>query len=342
MRQRTRYIFEDGAGQKIAGIKARSFSAGKGTALIRFNVIHIIIIGVIAFTLMAKISAWADDNSMKNVLSLPGFAEDWTAKDPVNLYDRDTLFEHINGEAELYIPYGFDMLATVTYVNRSNPEVWLIADVYRMGSLLDAFGIYANYRRAKAEGVTIGGDGFILPSQLMFYQDRYFVRLQVTGATSLQKNIFLACGRAIAQKLPNNEGRPRELELLRIPALVPGSERYITQSLLGYAFFRRGIIADAVLEGKQMQIFVIMNDDQAAAQKAFAQYRSYLMTEGRDLQVTASLDLSSLTAIDPLYGEVFAEQFGGYIIGAIRVKDTSAAKQIVEQMRVRIGGSKSP
>jgi hypothetical protein len=310
--------------------------------LIISRVIHAIIISVIAIALMAKIPVWADDNSLKNVLSLPGFSEDWTAKDPVNFYDRDTLFEHINGEAELFIPYGFDMLATVTYVNPSNPDVWLIADVYRMGSLLDAFGIYANYRRAKAEGVPFGADGFILSSQLMFYQDRYFVRLQVTGAPSLQQNIFLACGRAIAQKLPNHKRRPRELEILRIPALVPGSERYITQSLLGYAFFRRGLIADAVLEGKQIQIFVVMNDDQAAAREAFAQYRSYLMAEGRDLQVTASLDLSSLTATDPLYGEVLAEQFGSYIIGAIRVKDTSSSKQIIEQMRVRIGGSKSP
>jgi hypothetical protein len=310
--------------------------------LIRFKVIHVIMIGMIAMTLMAKIPLWADDNLMKNVLPLLGFAEDWTAKDPLNFYDRETLFEHINGEAELYIPYGFDMLATVTYVNRSNPDVWLIADVYRMGSLLDAFGIYANYRRAKAAGVPFGADGFILPSQLMFYQDRYFVRLQVTGATSLQQKIYLACGRAIAHKLPKDERRPRELEMVRIPALVPGSERYIPQSLLGYAFFRRGVSADAVLEGKPMQIFVVMSDDQAAARKAFAQYRSYLMAEGRDLQVTASLDLSALTAIDPLYGGVVAEQTGSYIIGAIRVNDISAAKQIIEQMRARMGGRKSP
>lgn len=313
----------------------------KGTALIRLKVIYVIAIGVIAIALMAKIPVWANDNSLKNVLPLPGFAEGWAANDPVNLYDRETLFEHINGEAELYMPYGFDRLATVTYVNLSTPDVWLVADVYRMGSLLDAFGIYANYRRVKAEGVAIGADGFILPSQLMFYQDRYFVRLQVTGTTILQPNSFLACGRAIAQKLPNNKRRPQELEMLRIPALVPGSERYITQSPLGYAFFRRGMIADAVLEGKQMQIFVIMNDDQAAAQKGFDQYRSYLLTEGRGLQVKASLNLNALTAIDPLYGEVFAEQFGRHIIGAIRVKDASAARQIVEQMRARIGGSKS-
>lgn len=310
--------------------------------MIRSKVIHTVVIGVIVIALMAKIPAWAEDHSMKNVLSLSGFAEGWTAKDPVKLYDRDTLFEHINGEAELFIPYGFDRLATVTYVNPSNPEVWLITDVYKMGSLLDAFGIYANYRRAKAEGVTIGADGFISPSQLMFYQDRYFVRLQVSGATSLQPNIFLACGRAITQKLPNNERRPRELEMVGIPARVPGSERYITQSLIGYDFFRRGLIADAVLDGKQMQIFVVMNDDQAAARKAFAQYRSYLMAEGRDLQVTASLDISFLTAIDPLYGKVVAEQSGSYIFGAIRVNDTSAAKRMVEQMRGRRGGGKSP
>jgi hypothetical protein len=308
----------------------------------RFKANQIITIGVIAFTLMATTPAFADDSSLKNVLSMPGFAQGWTAKDPVKFYDKDTLFEHINGEAELFMPYGFNRLATVTYVNGLTPDVWLIADVYRMGSLLDAFGVYANYRRANAEGVTIGAEGFVLPSQFMFYQDRYFVRLQVTGADSLQRNIFLACGLAIARSLPHNDKRPQELDMLHIPELLPGSERYITQSLLGYAFFRRGMIADAVLNGKQMQIFVIMHDDQSAARKAFAQYRSYLMTEGRDLKEAVSLGRISLTAVDPLYGEVLTEQFGRYIIGAVRVKDTSAAKQIVKQMRERMGKNKNP
>ena len=255
----------------------------------------------------------------------------------VTLYNSDTLFDHIDGEAELYFPYGFDMLATVTYLNKKNPEVWVVVDVYRMGSLLDAFGIYSNYRKADAVGTVIGAEGFVSPSQMMFYQDRYFVRVQVTGAERLEQDLFFACGRTVSRNLPPNAGRPGELEVLAgIPGVVTKSERYLGQSLLGYAFFRRGIIADAMLGGERVQVFMVFERSPDAARKAFDDYRSYLKAEGQEMNVTGTTNRISLTAVDPLYRGVFVEQSGPYLIGAIRMKEASAAKPIVEQLRERL------
>ena len=260
-------------------------------------------------------------------------------KDAVMFYDKDTLFDHIDGEAELYFPYGFDVLATATYTNTTNPDLWMVADIYRMGSLLDAFGIYSNYRRAGTMEVAIGAEGFIFSSQLMFYQDRYFVRLQATGTTSLEKDTFLAFGRLLSKNLPSNTARPKELKVLEIPGVVPKSERYIAQSLLGYAFFHRGLIADAMLQGEKVQVFVVHEDSKEVVQKAFEQYLSYLKTEGQDVHVTKISDRINLSAIDPLYGNVFVEQSGYYIIGAVRVKGTFAAEQLVERLRERLGSN---
>jgi len=288
-------------------------------------------------TMSAPVPVFAAEDSIKNSLPTPGFTPDLVMKDRVTLFNSDTLFDHINGEAELYFPYGFDMLATATYLNKKDPEVWIVVDVYRMGSLLDAFGIYSNYRRADAAGVVIGAEGFVASSQLMFYQDRYFVRIQVTGATSLDQDLFVACGRTVSRNLPPNAGRPTELEVLvGIPGVVTKSERYLGQSLLGYAFFRRGMIADAVLGGERVQVFVVFENSLDAARKAFDDYRSYLKAEGQEMNVTGTTDRISLTAVDPLYGGVFVEQSGPYLIGAIRMKEASAAKPIVQQLRERL------
>jgi hypothetical protein len=287
----------------------------------------------------APVPVFAAEDSLKNILPAPGFAPDWVMKERVALYNSDTLFDHINGEAELYFPYGFDMLATVTYLNKKNPDVWVVADVYRMGSLLDAFGIYSNYRSADVPEVKIGAEGFVSSSQLMFYQDRYFVRIQVTGASSLEQDLFLACGRTVSRNLPPNAGRPGELEVLvGIPGVVTKSERYFGQSLLGYAFFRRGMIADAMLGGERVQVFVVFENSPDAARKAFENYRSYLKAEGQEVNVTGTgtTDRISLTAVDPLYRGVFVEQSGPNLVGAIRMKEASAAKPIVEQLRKRL------
>ena len=302
----------------------------------RAEVISSIILCFFVFTMSAPVSVCAADDSIKNVLPAPGFTADWMMRDPVSLYTVDTLFDHINGEAELYFPYGFDVLASATYMNKGNPEWWVVADVYRMASLLDAFGIYSNYRKTDAVSVAIGAEGFISSSQLMFYQDRYFVRLQATGTTSLEPEVFLACGRAVSQNLPPRDGRPGEIEVLRIPGVVSKSERYLAQSLLGYAFFRRGMIADAMLEGERVQIFVVYEDSPDRARKAFDDYRSYLKAEGQGVNVAETPDRISLASVDPLYGGVFVEQSGRYLIGAVRVKEISAAKQLVEQLRKRL------
>jgi hypothetical protein len=206
-----------------------------------------------------------------------------------------------------------------------------------MDSLLNAFGIYSNYRKTDAAGVVIGAEGFVSPSQLMFYQDRYFVRIQVTGAASLEQDLLVACGRAVSRNLPANAGRPKELEVLSgLPGVVAKSERYLAQSLLGYAFFRRGMIADFMSGGERAQVFVVFENSTEAARKAFDDYRSYLKTEGRETSVIGTTGRISLTAVDPLYRGVFVEQSGPCLIGAIRMKEASSGNPIVEKIRPRL------
>ena len=296
------------------------------------------IIICILLTIHASVMVFAADGPMENLLPARGCAQGWTLNDKVALFDKDTLFDHINGEAELYFPYGFDMLAAATYMNRKNTEVWIVADIYRMASLLDAFGIYSNYRKADYASVTVGAEGFVSPSQLMFYQDRYFVRLQVTGATSLEQDVFLACARSVSENLPLNARPAWELEAMKIPGIVPKTERYIAKSLLGYAFFRRGIIADALLEGERVQVFLVPEDSVSAAREAFDQYRSYLKAEGKNIQLQEERDYVSIMAVDPLYGGVFLEQSGRYIIGAVRIKEPSSATKLIERLREKLGG----
>jgi hypothetical protein len=308
------------------------------TSRYQYSAISSIIICIFTLTICALPLVHAAEDSIKNVLPLNGFAEGWNIEDKVTFYTADTLFDHINGEAELYFPYGFETLASATYIYKGNPQLAVVADVYRMGSLVDAFGIYSNYRKTDAAFIAIGAEGFISSSQLMFYQDRYFIRLQVSGATSLKQEIFLACGRAISRNLPPGAGRPAELELLKIPAVVLKSERYIAKSLLGYAFFRRGVIADAVLEGERIQVFMAHEDSQDAARRTFNQYHSYLKAEGRDVRSNQTPDSISVSGIDPLYGGVYIQQSGRYIIGVVRMKETSHAKQLIEQMQKRISG----
>lgn len=263
------------------------------------------------------------------------FSKDWPLKGKPAFYDKNNLFDHVNGEAEIYFPYGFELLASGTYASSKDPELWIVADVYRMGSLLDAFGIYSNYRKPDNEFVKIGAEGFIAPSQLLFYQDRYFVRIQVTGDSEVDKKVLLDCGKAISGRLPAVFTGPAELKIFAVPEIVPKSERYIAKSLLGYDYFRRGMTADARSGGGKFQVFVINEASPEAAHKAFESYAAFLRSEGKEFRIGHSPQREVMEAVDPLYGKVHLEQEGSRLLGAVRLQDYSAASPVLEKMRAK-------
>ena len=291
---------------------------------------------LVALLLFFSDPSGAADMALKDVLPVPGFTAGWTLDGSVELYDKDNLFNHINGEAELYFPYGFELLASGHYVSDKNSALSLVADVYQMGSGLDAFGIYSNYRKATSAGIAVGAEGFVSATQLLFYQDRYFIRLQVTGDTDMPEGVLPALARAVSAKLPPGFGPPREINAVQIAALVPRSERYLAKSLLGYAFFRHGIIADAVLHNERMQLISIHEKSAAAAGATLDQYATYLKAEGQETKLSVSAVRRRISAVDPLYGRVLMEQAGPYLIGVIRIKNEGAAGLVLEQLQKQI------
>jgi hypothetical protein len=296
-----------------------------------FPMSFIVVVCMLCFALPVQ----SAEQAMDKLLPAPACTDGWVMDGKVTLYDKDSLFDRINGESELYFPYGFEKLAYARYESRKDPKIALDADIYAMGSLLDAFGMFANYRRKDSTVATIGVEGTISSSQMLFYQDRYLVRLQVTGTTTIGQDVLLTCGKAIAQNLPQSSASPKELDAFLVPAVVKKSERYIASSLLGYEFFRRGLIADAVLGKDEVQVFVVLETTADSARAAFDRYQSYLKTGGSSVRVAESLGRMSLEAVDSLYGAVIVIQTGRFLAGAVRVKDRPAAKQLIEQVLAR-------
>jgi hypothetical protein len=81
----------------------------------------------------------------------------------------------------------------------------------------------------------------------------------------------------------------------------------------------------------------VIEESAAAARKAFDEYHTSLKASGNIISSTESDGRPAIAANDPLYKGVYIEQSGRYLIGAIRLKDPSAAKPLVEALRTRLG-----
>jgi hypothetical protein len=251
----------------------------------------------------------------------------WRIEAQPVFYNRETLSDRIDGEAELYLPYGFDRLAAARYASEKSPAVGMDVEIYRMGSPLDAFGMFANYRQKDGRSLEVGADSNLSGLQLFLYQGRYFVHIQITGADAVDQDALAGCGKVVAARMTGPTSRPPELAPFDRPEVTRGTERYLPQSLLGYDFLNRGIMADAVVDGSNLQIFVLLDTTARSAAEAFDGYRSQLL---RGTMEAAGTGATFLEGSDPLYGPVIILKKGNCLAGALKYSGKKAVRVLLE------------
>ncbi|MCX5812213.1 MAG: hypothetical protein NT178_06680 [Proteobacteria bacterium] len=291
-----------------------------------------------AFFSLFAVNAYAAlvDAPIENVFPITGFSEGWVMEGKVKTFNPDNLYKHINGEAELYLPYGFETLGTALYMNKDNPDKALAVDIYRMGSLLDAFGIFSRYRDPDAAEAKIGDGSFVNDSQLMFYKDRYFVQFSASGSITPERNVYTDCARIIARNITGESLSPKELAFLNIPALIPQTETYISQSVLGYAFFKKGLTARATINGESVRVFVIFGESEKDALDIVTRYVDYLKGTGVEPRFKKDAKNINILALDPLYKGFVIRQYGRYLIGVANLANPAEGIPFIEQIQSRI------
>jgi hypothetical protein len=262
--------------------------------------------------------------------------EGWAREGEVSLYTPDDLYKYIDGEAELYLPYGLEKAETVLYADPAHKGSGLVVNLFTMGSLLDAFGIYSNYRSTEAEPVKAGADGFVEEAQLMFYEGPYFVQIMTSGSSDQDSSLFRRCAAAVSQKLAGGAERPRELELLGVPGLVPRSERYYAGGLLGYAFLGRGLTAEVALKSGRAKAFVVLGNTAEAIKRALEAYGKQLKESKAAFHVSEVEGVLRLAATDPLYKGVLLRQSGRFAVGVAGLADPRDGEEIIAQLLFRL------
>ncbi len=138
--------------------------------------------------------------------SIPDKVLDWKSSGNDRIYDRRTLFDYMDGGAEVYLAFDFREVFVRKFADAAGNEINL--DIYDMGSSRDAFGIFSFDRQDPEAG--IGQDSEYGPGLLKFRQGRYFVSMTVSGDEKAAEKAVLELGRAVAPKL-GPAGEPPDL-----------------------------------------------------------------------------------------------------------------------------------
>jgi hypothetical protein len=182
--------------------------------------------------------------------------EGWTLVDQEYRYDRDNLWEYINGAAELFLTYNFRELIVADFEQGDGA---ISVSVYDMGRPLDAFGVFESEKPAKAEVLKDIGSAAVLqaPYQGLMLKDRFYVKIEAGGG-DVSAEALKSALTDVAAGLPGDNGLPAQLAALPEKGRVPGSVAYAGGNFLGFEDLRACLYADYKCEdGGEYRLFVM-------------------------------------------------------------------------------------
>jgi len=223
-------------------------------------------------------------NRIENFLNqpLPGRA---VPQDQATFYKPDTLYQYIDGGADIYLLYEFRSLLHQDF---KSSDTELTADVYDMGKPEDAFGVYAAERSPGYKFMPIGVEGYRGEGILNFLQDHYYVKLSGSGPNT---RVLLD---QFALTLSGRIGGPRTvpalLEKLPLENRVKHSEQYMRKDPLGHAFLAPAYVVTYAWGQKQSKLLISVAIDAAGAKTRMQQLTQHFRESGEELSRLAALE----------------------------------------------------
>ena len=267
--------------------------------------------------------------------SIPG----WRLSGDIAVFDEDNLFEHIDGAAEAFFAYGFQLCGTAEYdairdsdnAEASAEDEFIVVDIYDMERPVQAFGMYASESYPEATPVNVGAQGYADGSVLNFWKGKYYVKITASSEESDVLKTVMDIAVHIATKIPGKAELPRIISLLPRWNMVAGSERYLLDDILGYAFLKNGVTAKYRVDGDELVLFVIDCRSAEKATEVFARFAQYEQKSGDGFTRMPAPGDEAFAADDKYYGHVFVARHGRYLLIAASASGEANEKELVKK-----------
>jgi hypothetical protein len=161
-------------------------------------------------------------NSKSLTELLPAKHSGWKTANEDNFYDNESLYNYIDGGAELYLSYGFNKVISRNYIKPGQPEIRV--DVFDMIKPRNAYGVYT-HSREKIEN-NFGQGSQTLIGAVLFWKDMYYVSVISQSETDEVTKAIHGIARIIDSSIPGKGKIPGVVKLLPEDNLVAESVTY--------------------------------------------------------------------------------------------------------------------
>ena len=244
-------------------------------------------------------------------------------------FGPDNLWDYINGQAAMYLDYGFQHLVTTEYTSLDGSRSTAV-ELYEMQSPNHAFGIYAAERSPSDNFVTMGVQGYLGDYYLNFWKGPYYVKLIAFQPSAGTKESLMKLASSIAERIEGAYSEPELFSCFPGKDRVPLSERFIPANFLGQSYLQNGYRVDYEIEGRTFQVFLVETGSAEEAQAAYQKYQDFLRAENETVSSTGKKDYHATAFKGEKSTIIF--QYGAFMGGVMSCEDVSQAERIIEEM----------
>ncbi len=269
----------------------------------------------------------------------------WGLKGTPQVFTKETLFEHINGQADLFLQYGFQGSIFAVYQSKNSAREKIDLDIYDMGGPVQAYGIFSRFRQ-EGHSAGIGLASYLEDDYGLFYKGKYFVVIQASGSSSPN---LKQLAKTIESRIADSSPPPKEIGYFPQSGLKPDSIEYYPQGLMGRQFFKRGFKGTYELPEKKKPeressatrpdstLFLAIFDNPEEAASALKMFKEDVSKRsGARAQSDTQTGFDAVKGADAYQGEVIIVQKGRYLAGAAGFEQEKEADKLLAELVKRI------
>ncbi len=272
-----------------------------------------------------------DTKNLKAESFLPESVEslNLTRTSEVKTYVGESLYEYINGGAEVYHLYQFEEVATAYYKLGEVAteyyelgEVEIIADVYQFATPEGSFGMFTTLRDPELEIVSYGSAGFKTGSSIDFVKGRYLIRLTGFNESEATQAFINSFAAYFAEVVPGTSELPSKFNLFPLGEVVAASEIIHAEAYLGRGYLNDVYLESMIVEGDTLTLFLIPNEGQ------YQKWYDEMTAEGSASSLDTPLGYDEGTGFQiesSFYGTIVAGGNGSWLAGVSGYKPSHAS-----------------
>jgi hypothetical protein len=261
--------------------------------------------------------------------------EGWKQAGEIQVFSPETLYEYIDGGADIYLKYDFDELKVAEYgpQESNDRKASLTVEVYRHRNADDAFGIYSQERLPGADTLPIGAEGYRDNELLNFLTGPYYVKISSFNLEPGKQVVMESLARKVSENLGEKSALPSILSAFPKEGRKEKSQTFILKNFLGYPFLNSSFTSEYELSGRNFKLFVMECTDDDEPKQVLNKYLAQVGKGGTEIKEGRH------TISDPHHGEVELCWKGRYLFGTLDLKDPSLLEKYLtlfeEKLRER-------